>query len=172
MTDAKLVLAQATTPAQLDEARALMRGFIAWSRAHQADNLTLLDSYFDGAASERSLAKLPGWFGPPGGSLVVAYVDGRPAGCVAMRDLGDGVSEKKRMYVPVEFQGMGLGRALLDRIVADAAAAGYRAMRLETSVRQTDAIRLYERSGFARIETYNPVPAEMEGWLLAFELGL
>lgn len=172
MSAAVVTLVQAETPEQIDDARELMRGFIAWSRAYQADKLDLLDSYFDGAAYERSLARLPGWFGPPSGSLVVAYVDGRPAGCVAMRDLGDGVSEMKRMYVPEEFQGMGIGRALLDRVVADARAAGYRSMRLETSVRQTDAIRLYERSGFRRIEMYNPVAPEMDGWLLAFERGL
>jgi hypothetical protein len=45
-------------------------------------------------------------------------------------------------------------------------------MRLEASVRQRDAIRLYERSGFRRIENYNPTPPEMDGWLLAFERGL
>jgi len=169
----KADLVQATTPAQLDDVRQLMRDFIAWSRVAQADNLDLIDSYFDAAAYERSLGKLPGYFGPPKGSLVVAYVDGRPAGCVAMRPLGeDGVCEMKRMYIADDFRGQGLGRVLADRIIADARAAGYRAMRLETSVKQPDAIRLYERSGFVRIEPYNPMPAAMEGWLLAFELGL
>lgn len=165
-------LVQATTPAQLDDARQLMHDFIAWSRVAQADNIELIDSYFDAAAYERSLAKLPGYFGPPEGSLVVAYVDGPAAGCVAMRPLGDGVCEMKRMYIADDFRGQGLGRVLADRIIADARAAGYRAMRLETSVRQPDAIRLYERSGFVRIEPYNLMPQEMEGWLLAFELPL
>lgn len=162
-------LVQATTPAQLDDARALMRGFVAWSRAHQADNLALLDSYFDAAAFEQSLADLPGEYALPRGSLVVAYVDGRAAGCVALRPLGDDVCEMKRMYIADGFRGLGLGRVLADRIIADGAAAGYARMRLETSVRQEDAIRLYERSGFQRIEAYNPVPPEMVGWLLAFE---
>lgn len=165
-------LVQATTPAQLDDVRALMRAFIAWSRVAQADNLDLIDSYFDAAAYERSLDKLPGYFGPPEGSLVVAYVDGRPAGCVAMRPLGEGVCEMKRMYIDDDFRGQGIGRLLADRIIADAKAAGHRAMRLETSVRQPDAIRLYERSGFKRIEPYNPMPPAMEGWLLSFERAL
>lgn len=164
-----LTLVQATTPAQLDDARHLMRAFVAWSREAQSDNLHLLDAYFDMAAYERSLAELPGEYAPPLGSLVMAYVDGRPAGCVAMRPMGDGLCEMKRMYIADGFRGHGLGRALADRILADAKAAGHRAMRLETSVRQPDAIRLYERSGFRRIEVYNPAPPQMEGWLLAFE---
>jgi GNAT superfamily N-acetyltransferase len=170
--DPEVALVQATTPQQIADAADLMRGFIAWSREFQADNLTLLDQYFDAAAYERSLTKLPGYFGPPGGSLVVAYIGGQPAGCVAMRPLGQGVCEMKRMFIADGFRGHGLGRKLADRIIADAKAAGYERMRLETSVRQTDAIRLYERSGFHRIPTYNPTPPEMEGWLLAFELGL
>lgn len=166
-------LVQATTSTQLSDAADLMRAFVAGSREAQADNLHLLDAYFDMAAYERSLAELPGEYAPPLGSVVVAYAgDGRAAGCVAMRPMGDGVCEMKRMYIADGFRGLGLGRLLADRILADAKAAGHRAMRLETSVRQPDAIRLYERSGFKRIPTYNPVPSEMDGWLLAFERGL
>lgn len=166
-------LVQAQTPEQLDHVRDLMRAFIAWSRVAQADRIDLIDLYFDGDAYERSLAKLPGYFAPvEGGSLLVAYAGGEPAGCVAMRDLGGGVCEMKRMYIADAFRGQGLGRILADRIIADAKAAGHERMRLETSIAQPDAIRLYERSGFKRIENYNPTPPEMDRWLLAFERGL
>jgi GNAT superfamily N-acetyltransferase len=172
MMQAKPELFQATTPAQLEDARTLMRAFVAWSREAQVDNLHLLDLYFDPDAYERSLAMLPAESGPPSGSLVVAYVEGRPAGCVAMRDLGEGVCEMKRMYIADEFRGQGLGRALAERIIADARAAGYARMRLETSIRQPEAIRLYEGVGFRRIPHYNAAPPAMEHWLLAFELEL
>ena len=165
------IIAAAAEPA-LNDARALMRAFVAWHRAAHPEDAHRIDSYFDAAAFERSLASLPGEFGPPGGGLVVAYRDGRAAGCCAFRRLDDATCEMKRMFIPPAFRGLGIGRALADRILADAKAAGYRRMRLETSVRQTDAIRLYERAGFRPIPAYNPAPPELADWLVSFERAL
>ena len=89
-----------------------------------------------------------------------------------MRDLGDGACEMKRMFVPVTMRGCGIGRALAARIIADAGAAGYGRMRLDTSIHQIEAMRLYERCGFKRIEPYYQLPDDMRNWLVFFELKL
>jgi GNAT superfamily N-acetyltransferase len=165
-------IVQATAEPQLGDVRSLIRAFLAWHRERHVEDRDLIARYFDERAFEEELAGLPGTYAPPAGSLLLAYHDGRPAGCVALRDLGEGACEMKRMFVPPAFRGLGVGRALADRVLADARAAGYRSMRLDTSRRQAEAIRLYENSGFRRIMPYYPVTAELQDWLVFFELRL
>ncbi len=159
----------ATNGQQLDDVRRLMRAFVAWHRRRHAEDLALIDSYFDAAEFERELAGLPGKYAPPKGRLLIAYSGGQPAGCVALRDLGDGACEMKRMFVPEEFRGQGLGRALAERVLNEAQDAGYRLMRLDTSRRQKEAIRLYEGWGFHRVPPYYAASEEMARWLVFFE---
>jgi hypothetical protein len=45
-------------------------------------------------------------------------------------------------------------------------------MRLDTSNRQTEAMRLYERSGFRKIAPYYPVSDDLKAWLVFFEKDL
>lgn len=160
---------QAATNTELNDVRALMRAFVAWHRARHVEDIALIDRYFDAGAFARELAGLPGKYAPPAGRLLIAYRAGQPAGCVALRDLGHGSCEMKRMFVPAEFRGLGIGRALADRVIAEARDAGYRRMRLDTSKRQDEAIRLYEGSGFARIAPYYALAADLQDWLVFFE---
>jgi GNAT superfamily N-acetyltransferase len=161
-----------TRPAELDDARALMRGFLAWHRARHVEDIALVERYFDQAAFDAELAGLPGKYARPRGRLLLASVDGKPAGCVALRDLGDGVCEMKRMFVPDACRGRGVGRALAERIIAAGRDAGYRVMRLDTSRRQDEAMRLYEKAGFRRIPPYYPLADDVKDWLVFFELTL
>jgi GNAT superfamily N-acetyltransferase len=155
-------VSQATTSKHLNDVRSLMRGFLAWHRERHVEDLALIDSYFDEEEWERELSGLPGKYAPPKGSLLIAYHDGKPAGCVALRNLGDGVCEMKRMFIPTELRGLGIGRALADQIIADARKAGYRRMRLDTSRRQNEAMGLYERSGFKKIAPYYPLSDDLK----------
>lgn len=164
-----LDIVRATTGTELDHARALMRGFVAWHRARHSQDIALINRYFDAVSFERELAALPGDYAPPHGALLIAYHRGRPAGCVALRNIGLGICEMKRMFVADAYRGLHIGRALADRIMAQAREIGYRAMRLDTSKRQAEAIRLYERLGFSRIGPYYPLPTDLENWLLFFE---
>jgi GNAT superfamily N-acetyltransferase len=163
---------QASTEDEFEQARALMRAFVAWSRVLYADDPELVDRYFDKAAFEAELAALPGSFAPPRGRLLLASEDGRALGCAALRDLGQDIGEVKRMYVADAARGRGVGRALGERLIAEARDAGYGRLRLDTSVRQAEAIGLYERLGFRRIAAYYEVPEGMTDWLLFYELAL
>ncbi len=121
---------------------------------------------------ERELAGLPGYFAPPRGSMHVAMVaGGEPgdvaAGCVAMRALRDAIAtaaedeaELKRMYVRPAFRGLGLGRALAQRVIDDARGAGYRVLKLDTSGSMLEAIALYRSLGFVPCARYNADPME------------
>jgi GNAT superfamily N-acetyltransferase len=78
---------------------------------------------------------------------------------VGMRPLAaDGCCEMKRLYVTLKGRGQGLGRALIDAILAQAVRAGYREMRLDTLPAMVVATALYRKAGFAPIPAYYETP--------------
>lgn len=97
------------------------------------------------------LASLPGAYAPPKGRLALATIDSKVAGCVAMRRVDADRAEAKRLYVRAEFRGLGLGRALLEWIMSEARAAGYRELVGDTMPAMQDALALYDRMGFDRV---------------------
>ena len=109
---------------------------------------------------EKELAELPGEYVPPGGRLFLAIEGDQVAGCVALRRLGDGVCEMKRLYVRPEFRGRGLGRELTGAVINAAREVGFDRMRLDTLPGKMDrAIAMYRSLGFQEIDAYyhNPV---------------
>lgn len=85
-------------------------------------------------------------------ALWVAVDNGSVVGSVALRDLGEGAVELKRMYLRPQQRGHGLGRQLLELALDWARGNGMRVVRLDTSERMVAAQRLYEAYGFERIE--------------------
>ncbi len=83
------------------------------------------------------------------GGFFVAHLDGQPVGCAAYRHLGDGRAEVKRMYTAPAARGLKLGAALLAQLEIAARADGVHTLLLETGPRQTAAIALYRKAGFA-----------------------
>jgi len=104
------------------------------------------------------LAGLPGRYAPPTGRLLLAMQDGVPAGCVAVRRIGDDVCEMKRLFVRPAFRRRGIGVALAQAIVEEARRIGYKRMRLDTVLEP--ARSLYGSLGFREIPPYQQVPIE------------
>lgn len=88
------------------------------------------------------------------GTFLVARVDGEPVGCGALRRIADATGEIKRMYVRPAARGSGVGRAILAALEDEARRLGMTRLVLETGVYQLEAMALYERAGFARIEPF------------------
>ncbi len=107
---------------------------------------------------EEELATLPGRYRPPGGAILLATCDNRPAGCVALRPIEPQTCEMKRLYVRPEFRGGGVGRALTEAIVAQARRAGYRRMLLDTLESMQAARGLYATLGFRPTAPYGHHP--------------
>jgi putative acetyltransferase len=108
---------------------------------------------------EQELAGLPGHYAPPDGRLLLAEYDGQLAGCVALHKWDDGICEMKRLYLRPSFRGKGLGRAIAEKIIADASSIGYQRMRLDTiEPLMKDAVEMYRKLGFREIAPYRPNP--------------
>ena len=109
---------------------------------------------------EAELAGLPGYYAPPTGELFIARDGGgRPIGCVALRPVEPkGACEMKRLYVAPGGRGIGLGRTLMETVIREARAIGYREMRLDTLPSMTTAQTLYRQAGFVPIDPYYETP--------------
>ena len=96
--------------------------------------------------------------GDPGGVLLLARVDGEPAGLGGVRHLDTEVAEVKSMFVSPAHRGIGLGRRILAELERIAAEHGCRAVRLDTSDYLTAAIGLYRAAGYSEVPAYNENP--------------
>ena len=123
---------------------------------------------------DEEMVTFPIQYSPPTGSLLVAYEDRKPAGCVGLRRLEEGVCEIKRLYVRSEFRGLGIGRALALNVIDVGRRLGYVRMRLDTVPSMHEAIALYRTLGFRQIPQYrdNPVSGALFFELLLSEVGI
>ncbi|MEQ1854056.1 MAG: GNAT family N-acetyltransferase [Chthoniobacteraceae bacterium] len=147
MTKQLAHITRATTPDDIAAIRCLFEEYATWLQ---------VDLSYQGFAKE--LAALPGCYAAPRGCLALATVDDQPAGCVALRPIDERTCEMKRLHVRAAHQGRGIGRALAERVIAEARAAGYASMVLDTLPLMTGAIRLYESLGFTRRISYYDTP--------------
>ena len=146
-----LSIVQAKTPEEIATARELM--------VEYATRLGV-DLCFQGF--EEEMRALPGKYAPPSGRLLLALWDGKPAGVIALRSMGEkteGLCEMKRLFVRPEFRGHGIGRTLAERVIAEAAGIGYKRMRLDSMPGKMDsAIAMYRELGFTETEPYYKTP--------------
>ncbi|HEY0833445.1 MAG TPA: GNAT family N-acetyltransferase [Azospirillum sp.] len=149
MADAPFRIAPARSAEDLE---AVARLFGAYAASLDIDL-----SYQDFAAE---LAGLPGKYAPPAGALLIARDGpGEPLGCVGLRPIApDGCCEMKRLYVAPRGRGLGLGQALVDAVVGEAARIGYREMRLDTLPTMAAALALYGKAGFRPTAPYYDTP--------------
>ena len=110
---------------------------------------------------EEEMQNLPGKYSPPDGRLYLANFDGEAVGCIALRKIGEGICEMKRLYLKDAARGHGLGKELIEKIIADGREIGYAKMRLDTyPPKMGKAVSLYESHGFRAIDPYYDNPHE------------
>lgn len=86
--------------------------------------------------------------------VVVAYVDGKPVGCGALKAYSDQIAEIKRMFVQDEFRRQGIAKSILNELEKWATALIFSACILETGKMNPEAINLYQRAGYEVIPNY------------------
>ena len=105
-------------------------------------------------------------------TFLVARAEGRAVGCGAVVKSGEEWAEIKRMFVSPAARGRKVGRRLLERLEGVARQSGIAALRLETGIKQPEALALYRSAGFREIEPFgeyrpDPLSLFMEKTLLA-----
>ena len=89
-----------------------------------------------------------------GGRLYVAEVDDDGVGVGGLKRLSETAGEIKRMFVRPTARGLGVGRAIVERLVADARALGFRTIYLESASFMHSAHALYRSVGFVPSDSY------------------
>lgn len=85
-------------------------------------------------------------------SFLIAYVAGIPCGCGALRQITADTGELKRIYA--RKNSLGVGSLLLGRLEEQARQFGYTRLLLETRIQNTNAIRFYQKNGYAPCASY------------------
>jgi len=107
----------------------------------------------------------------PGGEIIFATVGEQTVGCCALAPEGPGEYEVAKMAVTEAYRGKGIGRKILERVIAEARAMGATHLYLETNSKLT-ASHLYESIGFRhlpverrRVSLYSRADVFMEMFL-------
>lgn len=151
---------EATTPEDMATAASLFREYSG-----------VLPHGLEYQGFEQELATLPGKYARPMGCILLAYAGDEAVGCVAMRELAPlpgehgRVCEMKRLYTRSSARGLGIGRALCERLLHEAQQAGYARMKLDSDEELKSAVALYESLGFVRVPAYNDDPMPGTLWM-------
>jgi GNAT superfamily N-acetyltransferase len=113
------------------------------------------DLCFQGVHKE--LAELPVPYARPDGAIFFAIVAGEvePTAMIALKKLDAKTCEMKRLYVAPEHRKLGMGEALVKRLIEHSRILSYEIMRLDTLDRLKPAIAIYTRLGFVKTKAYN-----------------
>jgi putative acetyltransferase len=151
---AKISIIEATTPGEVAAVGQLLRDYLLWMRRRYRGQLDMIEAHFDPREWDSELSDLQGHYGAPHGGIVLALVDGAPAGCVVLRGIGETDSEMKRLFVRPAFRDLGLAKGMIAFVMRLSCELGYTHMRLETSALLTEAQALYQSRGFRRTSSY------------------
>ncbi len=168
MDAGSLEIAQVATPSDVEDARDILREYTAWGLALTAGMSEV--PTFHGLEDE--LATLPGIYAPPAGRLLLARLDGRPAGTIALKGHDAATAEIKRLYVRPDSRGHDVGRRLVATVIAEARASGYRRLILDSHVSMTSAHRIYEGAGFRRVAVPDDFPEDLRPIAIFMEADL
>ncbi len=95
---------------------------------------------------------------PPAGFFLVAWLDGQPVGCGALK-VADGITgEIKRMWTSPTARGLGIARKVLRSLEEKARESGLARLHLETNRTLTEAQALYRQEGYREVAPFNSEP--------------
>lgn len=109
---------------------------------------------------ESEMATIENLFTLPNGLYTFAVKDSHITGGVGFRAIDSKTAEVKRLYVRPEYQGLKLGRMLMENLLARLQSLGYQRAVLDAVPPTQHAQALYKQMGFSEISPYfdNPTP--------------
>ena len=140
--------------------------------AHSPEQRDIIELFYPEDAYSALMDHLEQEHARPDGIILLAEKDGAAVGCGMSHRLSPTTVELKRIYVDDTARGTGLGRALCERLIAQARTDGYQTVLLDTSQKLTSARALYAALGFKERGPYQPVPEIALPLLCFYELSL
>ncbi len=123
-------------------------------------NEAWINKYFQLEEKDRQTLRQPErYILSQGGQIFMAERAGRAIGCCALIRMPDGAFELSKMGVAEEQRGRGVGRRLLEYVVAEARRRGVKRLYLETNRKLENAIHLYESIGFNHLPPERVTPS-------------
>ena len=150
----------------------LIGEYVSWLRSRYEQDNWFITEVFDKQSLSSELENLSTMYGSANGRAFLAVSDNEVRGCGAYRRLADGTCEMKRVFVPVRFQGAGLGRRICSVLIASARADGFRLMRLDTGNIMKEAFTMYQSFGFKECSPYYEYPEKLMPYFVFMELPL
>ena len=89
-------------------------------------------------------------------TAVIAQISNITVGCGCFKEVDQNTIEIKRMYVNQYFRGFGVASLIIEELVRWAKELFYENAVLETGLKQPEAIKLYEKHGFVKIDAFGP----------------
>jgi GNAT superfamily N-acetyltransferase len=160
---------QASSDAEIAAVRELLTEYINWTATFLQHKLEDVPT-FKGIGDE--FATLPGIYTPPAGRLLLALLDDRPVGCVALKQISSTVCELKRLYVRPDARGANIGSALVKALVEQAIQAGYSKMILDSHITMKSAHQIYQGVGFKIVDGPADFPEALRPVVVFMELDL
>jgi GNAT superfamily N-acetyltransferase len=145
----KPAIIEARTPGQAAEVRDLAWEFVGWLRERYPEMEREIDDYLQDQNFEEQINDPIRYFTPPNGECLLARHNDRPVGILMLKPHCEGTCEMNRMFVRPEARGLGIGRALIARLIERARDLGYDTMILSALHRHDEALPLYRSSGFS-----------------------
>ena len=104
------------------------------------------------SASVREFHGLEDKYKGEGEALYIAFIDNKPAGCVALRYVDSKTAAMKRLYVRPAFRHSSLGTNMAKMVVEDAREFGYKTLLLDSLPSMENAKELYTNLGFKKLD--------------------
>jgi GNAT superfamily N-acetyltransferase len=94
--------------------------------------------------------------------MIIARVDGTPAGCFAFEPFGDDASELAKFFVDAPFRRQGIGRALMETVMAEISKGRRRTVLIHTTCYMERAIAVYTAFGFEPCSRFRDTPERVQ----------
>lgn len=88
--------------------------------------------------------------------VLLVFCDGIPVACSGLKHYSDQDAEIKRVWVEPEYRGMHIASNMMQHLEAKAAESGYKRLILQTRELMQDAVSLYTKLGYSRMDNYPP----------------
>jgi len=114
-------------------------------------NEAWIRKYFFIEQADRAILSNPERIITDGGAIFFARLGEKITGTCALVKVEESTFEIAKMAVAEDYQGMGIGRMLLDACIERAKSSKATCVTLETNTRLTSAVQLYKKAGFKSV---------------------